>query len=252
MKYPKIAVLNLSGNVGKTTLGINLLAAHRPEAKYVSVETVNTSASNDIASLQVEEFSASEFKGVFREIMTNDSVIVDVGSSNVLTFMQELARFKSAVGEIDLIVIPTVPADKQQKDTVATIEWLNKLGFSSDKIRVVFNMYESADSRDAESVYSHVLGYAMTDGKCKATFEPHIIIATNEVFEVMKLARKNIRELANDPTDWKAKRAEAKAAGDLNALESAMEGQMTHDLATTAQANLAQAADLLFGSRGKK
>lgn len=252
MKYPKIAVLNLSGNVGKSTLAVNLLAAHRPEAKFVSVETINTTSADDVESLDVEEFAASEFKSIFREIMFNDSVIVDVGASNVLKFMQELTRFKSASNEIDLIVVPTVPADKQQKDTIATIDWLQKLGFSADKIRVVFNMYESADSQDVELVYSHVLGYAMSDGKNKATYEPHIVIATNEVFELMKTTRKNIRELANDPTDWRAKRSEAKAAGDANALEAAMDGQMAHDLAMTAQANLAAAADLLFGGKGRK
>ena len=251
MKYQKIAAINLSGNVGKTTLCINLCDAFMADAKYLSVEMRNTSAADHIQSLDMEEFAAAEFKTVFREIMINDKVIVDVGSSNIFPFMDELMRYKSAIGELDLILVPTTPPEKQQKDTIATIEWLHKLGFPANKIRVVFNLYPSLDNKDMALVYSYVFGYAMADGKSKATFEPHIVVAENEVFETMQVQRKNIREIASDKTDWKAMRVEAKAAEDMDALEVAMDGQMAQDLAMTAQANLAQAAEMLFGKGNK-
>jgi hypothetical protein len=53
-------------------------------------------------------------------------------------------------------------------------------------------------------------------------------------------------ELARDATDWKTARSEAKRAGDLVALERAMAGQMTHDLAVTAHENLSQVHATLF------
>jgi hypothetical protein len=49
----------------------------------VSVESINASAANEVEGLDVEEFSASRFKEIFREIMAGDEVIVDVGASNV-------------------------------------------------------------------------------------------------------------------------------------------------------------------------
>jgi MinD-like ATPase involved in chromosome partitioning or flagellar assembly len=243
-KPMKIGVLNLSGNVGKTTCATQLLAPFRANAKLISVETVNNSEALDIESLQVEELKASRFKDIYRELMTHDDLILDVGASNVATFMDELTKFRSAIGEFDMIMVPTVPADKQQKDTIATIEWLNKLGIDSDKIRVVFNQHDGADT--ITQTYAHIMGYAATDGKKKACWIPQPIVSTNEIFELVKGTRKTIRELANDPTDWKAARNAAKAAGDMNALDEAMDRQIAHDLSKAALANLEQAYEDLL------
>lgn len=243
-KPMKICVINLSGNVGKTALAVHLLHAFRPDAKYISVESINTSEASNVDSLVVEELKGSQFKDIYRELMMNDDVIVDVGASNVMVFMDELTKFKSAIGELDLIVIPTVPADKQQKDTIATIQWLNQLGIQAAKIRVVFNQH--AGDATLNQTYAHVLGYAATDGQKKACWLPHVIVSSNEVFELVKDSRRTIRELANDPTDWKALRQEAKAAKNSEALEAAMDSQIAHDLSTAAYANLEQAYEDLF------
>ena len=244
----KICVLNLSGNVGKSTLAVHLLGAFAPGAKIVSVESINASSASDVDTLNVEELAASRFREIFREIMFNDEVIVDVGASNVGPFMDEMGRFKSSVGEFDMVLVPTVPADKQQRDTVTTIDWLSRLGVDPAKVRVIFNQYASHGLEPVKMAYALVAGYAATDGKDKAVFEPHAVIATNEVFELAKASRKTIAELAQDTTDWRAARAEAKRAGDLVALERAMSGQMTHDLAVTAQQNLEEVHALLFPS----
>lgn len=250
MKSMKIAIINTSGNVGKTTLGTNWIKPARPQAKYLSVELHNASVASTVESTEAQEFSSSEFRDIFRELMMHDDVIIDVGASNVVGFMGELTRYKSAVGELDLIIVPTVPAEKQQKDTIATIEWLAKLGIKADKIRVVFNMYDGGEANlPIEHVYAQIMGYAMTEGKNKATYEPHIVIKKSEVFDLVR--KKNIRELAEDTTDWRAKRNEAKAAGDMALLEEVIEAQADHDLAVDAQANLAAATELLFGKAKK-
>lgn len=246
----KICILNLSGNVGKTTLAVHLLGAFNPTAKIISVESFNASAANDVTSLDVDEISASRFKEIYREIMLNDDVVVDVGASNVSVFMAEVARFKSSVGEFDLVLIPTVPADKQQKDTNATIAWLNDNGITGNKIRVIFNQYETNKQEPIEQVYSQVIGYSLTDGIGKAIFEPYAVVAHNEIYEMVKTTGKTIKELASDTTDWKAQRNEAKAAKDMDKLEESMEGQMAHDLAVSAQSNLADVHKMLF--KGKK
>jgi hypothetical protein len=240
----KICVLNLSGNVGKTTLTAHLLGAFRPKAKIISVESINNTDSTDIDSLDVEEFDAKRFRDIYREIMLADDLIVDVGASNVAVFMEELIKYRSAVGEFDLIVVPTVPADKQQKDTIATIEWLNKLGIDGKKIRVVFNQFQGAESIDR--VYAHVMGYSLEDGKSKALWMPAPVVGANDVYELIKSTRLTMGELATDTTDWRASRNAAKAAGDADALETAMDGQIAHDLGRTAFANLQQAYADLF------
>jgi len=244
----KTCVLNLSGNVGKSTLAVHLLGAFAPGSKIVSVESINATSANDVENLEVEELNASRFREIFREIMFNDDVIVDVGASNVGAFMTEMERFKSSVGEFDLVLVPTVPADKQQRDTVTTIDWLARLGVDRAKVRVVFNQYPCQELAPVDRTYEVVMGYAATDGKNKAVFEPYAVVTANEVFELAKDSRKTITELAEDPTDWRAARGEAKRAGDLVALERAMSGQMTHDLAVSAQENLASVYAMLFAN----
>lgn len=245
----KICVLNLSGNVGKSTLAVHLLAAYAPGARILSVESINASAANDVHGLDVEALSASRFKEIFREIMLSEDVIVDVGASNVAAFMTEMKRFKSAVGEFDLVLVPTVPADKQQRDTIATIDWLHELGLDGRKVRVVFNQYGSDALDPVEVVYSQVLGYGAADGKGKAVYEPHAVVDRNEAYELAKASGQVVRELASSTTDWKAARSEARRSGDTEALERAMSGQMTHDLAVTAHQNLARVHALLFADR---
>lgn len=242
----KICVLNLSGNVGKSTLAVHLLAAFTPGARIVSVESVNASEVDAIDALDVEAFSASRFREIFREIMVHDEVIVDVGASNVAGFMGEMARFRSAVGEFDLVLVPTVPADKQQRDTIATVDWLHALGVAPAKVRVVFNQYPTDSLEPVANVYAQVVGYGLSEGRDKAVFEPHAVVARSEVFELAKGSRRTVGELARDTTDWPAARGEARRAGDVAALERAMAAQMTHDLAVTAQDNLARVHGLLF------
>lgn len=241
----KIAVLNLSGNVGKTTLATNLLAANLPAAKLISVESINNSDAAQVDSIQVEELKASQFKQIYQTLMFEDDVILDVGASNVGQFMEELTKYRSAVGELDMIVIPTVPFEKQQKDTIATIEWLHKLGVPASRIRVVFNHYNGQDT--IGNTYAHVVGYSMDkDGENKATWLPHAVVSSNEVFEMITPQRRTVREVAQDPTDWNEKRKAAKAEKNFQALEDAIDGQMAHDLAVSGLANLEQAFEDLM------
>jgi MinD-like ATPase involved in chromosome partitioning or flagellar assembly len=243
----KICVLNLSGNVGKSTLAVHLLAAFRPGAKFLSIETFNSTSADTVASIEVEEWAASQFNEIFRELMINDDVILDVGSSNIATFMAQMKRFKSAVGEFDMVLVPTVPDQKQQDDTISTIEWLHDHGMDRKKVRVVFNNCHAETGNQIEAAYHHVAGYARADGKNKAVFEPYAVVDANEIYQLIKRSKKTVKELAEDTTDWRAKRNEAKKAGDIEGMEAAIEAQMSHDLAQTAQENLAQVHELLFG-----
>lgn len=245
----KICILNISGNVGKSTLAVHLFAPKMPKAKIISVEKQNETVANSVKSLEVEEINASRFKDIYTEIMFLDDVIVDVGASNIYDFMSEVMRFKSSIGEFDKIIVPVVPADKQQKDTNKTIEWLNSNGFPANKIHVVFNQYDSSAQDDITDVYAHVIGYSLTDGESKAVYEPYVVIAQNEIFEMVK--DKTISEIVNDATDYKAALAEAKKNKDVDAATEAIEGQMAKDLASTAQANLEEAYALIFNKKGK-
>ena len=234
-----IALINLSGNVGKSTLAVHLFAAMRPGAKIISVESVKSSDADTIQGIEVEEIEASSFREIFRELMMAEGdVILDVGASNVTRFMAEMKKFKSAVHEIDLIVVPVVPQEKQQRDTISTLEWLAERGFDPKRIRVVFNQFAN-DGVSLVDAYSQIYGYLESTGN-RAAYKPEAVVVSNELYDRVKGSGKTIRELAEDKTDWRAKRTEARAAGDLSGMEEAVDGQMNKDLAQTAQENLAE------------
>ncbi|QOU76449.1 hypothetical protein JAB4_059490 (plasmid) [Janthinobacterium sp. HH102] len=231
-------------------MSVHLLKAERPSAQYISVESINHSEASDVDSIVADQFKGSQFKQIYRELMTNDDVIIDVGASNVAVFMEELTKYRSAIGEFDIVVIPTVPAEKQQKDTIATIEWLSNLGIPAEKIRVVFNQYGAVDTLN--ETYAHVQGYASSVGQTKASWLPHVIIKNNEVFEMVKAVRATIRELALDKTDWVATRKQAKADKDMDAFENACDSQIRKDLAISAYSDLQQGYQALLTPYIKK
>lgn len=240
-----IGVVCTAGSVGKSTLAAHLLAAFRPSAKLITVDSVNNNEAANIASLNVEELMASQFDDIYREIMEGDDLILDIGASNIEVFLDGLGRYRSAIGYFDLFVIPAVPGGKQQKDVITTIDLLHELGFSGEKIRVVFNQHHGSETID--HAYAHIFGYALKDGKNKARWDlPAPIVHANEIFELIKETDKTVSELATNTTNWKELRNQAKRDGDREALDLAIDGQIAHDLACSAYENLQQAyADLL-------
>ena len=72
--FRKIAVLNFSGNVGKSTLAKHLLAPMMDNCPVVSVETINADAASETL------ITGSQFGQLQEDMLLQDQVIVDVGS----------------------------------------------------------------------------------------------------------------------------------------------------------------------------
>jgi hypothetical protein len=112
----KIAVINFSGNVGKTTIARHLLLPRIPGAELIAIESINADENHDGQSLRGRQF------GELQEYMqTVDSVIVDIGASNVEDLMALMRRYRGSHEDFDCFVVPTVAAQKQQQDTMATL-----------------------------------------------------------------------------------------------------------------------------------
>ena len=133
----KIAVMNFSGNVGKTTISAHLLKPRMPDARIYSVESINSGA--DASGVEVEKLRGKKFGSMIDAIMLLDEAIIDVGASNVEDFMKMMQQYDGSHEEIDIFIVPTVKEKKVQEDTVNTIRALRAIGVPSNKIRVVFN-----------------------------------------------------------------------------------------------------------------
>jgi hypothetical protein len=200
----KVAVINFSGNVGKTTVAGHLLKPRMGNAPIFSVESLNVDATSD--GLAVEKLKGKHYGDLVGELMKLDDAIIDVGASNVEEFIKLMQQYDSSHEEFDYFVVPVVKEKKQQADTINTIHALKQLGIPKHKIRVVFNKAEVDD--DVEVEFESVIGYAERDKGFIAN--PKAVIHVNEVFERLKSVGISLGDITADPTDYRAKLREAK------------------------------------------
>lgn len=233
----KVAVLNFSGNVGKTTVAGHLLKPRMGDAPIYSIESINIGADAD--GLDVEKMRGKKYGELVDELMTLDTAIVDVGASNVEDFLKLMQQFAGSHEEFDFFVIPVVKEKKVQADTVNTIRALNKLGIEKKRIRLVFNKVE-VDETVADE-FAALFGLAESEKSC--VVRPEATIYTNEVFERLKAVGKSLGEITADETDY---RARLRQAADEDEKELCVRMVALKRLAVTANKNLDDVFKVLF------
>ena len=195
----KIAVINFSGNVGKTTVAAHLLKPRMADAPIFSIESLNIDASAD--GLDVEKMKGKRFGDLQEKLMMLDHAIVDVGASNVEDFLKMMQQYDGSHEEFDYFLIPVVKEKKQQGDTVNTIRALAKLGIPKSRIRLIFNKVEVDDIVSDE--FAALFGLVELE-KC-FTLRKDAVIYANEIFERLKNIGKTLGEVTDDSTDYRAK-----------------------------------------------
>jgi hypothetical protein len=195
----KVAVINYSGNVGKSTVAGHLLKPRINDAPIFSIESINQGAEAD--GLDVETMKGKKFGLLVNELMLLDDAIVDVGASNVEDFLKYMQQQAGSHEEFDYFVIPVVNEKKAQADSVNTIRALNKLGIGQKKIRVVFNKMDTDESVADE--FPSLLGLAAKEKGFMVN--PDAVIHLNEVYERLKSVGRSLSEISADPTDYRAK-----------------------------------------------
>jgi len=233
----KVAVMNFSGNVGKTTVAGHLLKPRMGDAQIFSIESINSGADAD--GLDVEKMKGKKFGELVDELMQRDSAIIDIGASNVEDFLKLMQQYDGSHEEFDYFVIPVVKEKKVQADTVNTIRALQKLGIDKKRIRMVFNKVEVDDSVADE--FAALFGLA--ESEKSFVVKPEAVIYSNEVFERLKAVGKSLGEITSDETDYRAK---LKTATDDDEKELCVRMVALKRLAVTANKNLDDVFKALF------
>jgi hypothetical protein len=190
----KIAVINFSGNVGKTTIARHLLLPRIDGAELFSVESLNA-AEGEGHAMRGRQF------GELQELLqTMDSAVVDIGASNVEELLDLMQKYRGSHEDFDAFVVPTVPALKQQQDTIATLVELARLGVSRSRVRLMFNMVSSAADVPA---YFDLLR-AFLKAQPIATESASCYLGPNEVYGRIRGSNADLATLARDDTDYKA------------------------------------------------
>jgi hypothetical protein len=233
----KVAVLNFSGNVGKTTVSGHLLKPRMGDAPIYSIESINTGADAD--GLDVEKMKGKKFGDLVDELMPLDSAIVDVGASNVEDFLKLMQQYDGSHEEFDFFVVPVVKEKKVQADTVNTIRALQKIGVNKKRIRLVFNKVDVDESVGTE--FAALFGLAESE-KSFVVADAATIYA-NEVFERLKAVGKSLGDITADPVDY---RAQLRQAASDEEKEMCIQMVALKRLAVTANKNLDDVFKVLF------
>ena len=189
----KLAVINFSGNVGKTTLARHLLLPRIPGAEYIAVESINAGAEG-ATTLRGNQFSTLQ-----EYLQTIDSAVVDIGASTVDDFMDLMAQYGGSHEDFDYFIVPTVPDPKQQQDTIATLIDLARLGVDPDRLRIVFNTMELGVTVD--QAFYLLVGFLQAHPL--ASVNPECRLRRNEIYARVRGQDTDLAALAQDPTDYR-------------------------------------------------
>ncbi len=187
-----IAIVNNSGNVGKSTICENLLKPRIKNAEIIKVETINSDGTED------DKYSAKEYNEILKEMDMNDVSILDVGSSNIEQLIEQMKQYKESHEDIDYFIIPVTPKHKQQMDSLSTVGTLIDLGVDSSKFKFIYNQ--------ADRVIPFQRQYATFLNGIEAFNFPTDVRPTiyeTEAFSLLASIGKNFQEITNDNRDFR-------------------------------------------------
>ena len=224
----KVAVINLSGNTGKTTLSKHLLAPQL-NARRIQIEDVNVGDGEPDL-----ELAASRFKSLAAELNTaedTENFVIDIGASNAQAMVEHFAQLKTTRAGIDFWVIPVVPASKQKADSINTASTLIKIGVKPDRIVMVLN--NIIDTKSVEHDFAQILALRSLDIHVAGQ-----AVLANEVYELLKGSAESVFDLVKNPPDFKALLKAARDKKDTDQVRELGVKMVHQDLAEDASANL--------------
>lgn len=194
----KIAIISNSGNVGKTIIAREVIAINMDnDPVLIEIETHNAGNSEFQEYFkQYKKFTADQITEFYEELAINDEVIIDVGASNMVKFLQKLQEY-GINNLFDKVVIPVTPDTKQQKDTLKTIVTLIGLGTDATTIFVISNRVNNIINFDKDF---EVLLKASAD--IGFNFGKDLVIKDTTIFKDLEKTNKLLKDVIEDSTNY--------------------------------------------------
>lgn len=235
----KCCSLNLLGGVGKTLIATLVLAPKMPGTKIIAVESINETG-KEAYGVEVEKILGEKFQRLYKEIMLLDDVIVDVGASNVVPFLEGLVKYGNAHREFDAFVVPSTSGTKEQKETISMVNTLAGLGIEPARIKVVCNRV----AEDVKEEFAALFDFAAKSGTCE--LNPESAIWENELMDLLHVHKMSLDDVLNDKTDHRAFARGLGPDADPKLLALHLDLHIMQDLALVVRDNFDRAYGALF------
>ena len=204
-----VALINKTGNVGKTTIGSCMIAPRLPNLELVAYIENTNHIPNQIPAPVGVVYGAHEFGEVEAELldakMNGKSAMIDFGASDFNTTMDMLNQYTMVKDRVDVYIVPCTPGKKEQIDTAVTIDTLIGLGISPEKIRVLFNQVMLRDKPNLHRLFSGIFKLqALTLEKHGVTFfaDADATMFQAEIFKRLSDLGVPLAEMLEDKTDY--------------------------------------------------
>lgn len=194
-----LAVISYTGKVGKSTMTNHLLCPRMPGAKIIRLETVNLSGHS---GAEEKKMKGRDLVKLQDELMKTRSAIVDVGASNVESFMLALNQQGDAHLDFDCFLVPIEANPGKQneiKEAIKTIESLSAMGIEPERIKVVFNKLP-VDSNIEEEMQI-IFNYHKKNRNF--TLIKDAVITETPAFHALEAVQKSYSDLLADTTDYR-------------------------------------------------
>ena len=231
----KVAIVSLSGSIGKTSLSAHMFYPRLGSPIVFAVETINETVG--WYGLPCEEFSGDQFDELIARILRTDNALIDTGASNIESFVKHLVRHDGAHEEIDFFIVPVPVNAKEQSEAVKTTELLRGLGVPGEKVRVLFNSVKDNVEKEFKVFLSEIRKNGYIEPNLKA------VVFYNRLFNWLHNQNMHIETILNDKTDYKALLASDADDDQLNKWAEVFANQMA---ARSVKRNLDAAFSELF------
>ncbi|MBS1017025.1 StbB family protein [Acetobacter persici] len=200
----KVALISMSGTVGKTTLASYLILPRMPEdTRFFALESVNESA-DQLGVENVEKMRGREFIRFYEELLDADDAVIDIGVSNVEAFLSNAKRQRNLASEVDYFVIPVKTGGARfLREATATVEELLGMNVNPDQIRIVFNMIEDFDIPQLKDIFSPLFELAKVC-KCPVMVSDKYVLRDDPMYNDLNGLGWSLEKLMADKTDYKA------------------------------------------------
>jgi cellulose biosynthesis protein BcsQ len=188
----KVAVINRSGNAGKTTISRHLLAPRMNNSPIISFESTNLDGKEKIV------MRGNDFGKLSEALVLVDDIIVDIGSSNIEDFTNLMMEYQGSHEDLDFYVVPTTTDPKILDDTVKTLTQLQDFGVPASKIRLIFMRLERKQSLERE--FSGIFNYH--NDFDNFILNKDAVVYESELFTRIHDTELLVSDIINDETDY--------------------------------------------------